>query len=193
MVQEVVLAAFLFVVAISITPGPNNIMLASSGASFGIAKTIPHIFGISSGVLAMFSASAFGVNALYEAFPNQIIILKVIGSVYVIYLASRIWKLKKIGEESAEKPIGFFEAFTFQFLNPKAWVMVLNISALYISMLGYEALALILFLTNLVCISVWAVFGFLIRNSLLRSQKRLILFNRSMAVLLAFCIPFVFF
>lgn len=193
MVQEVILPAFLFVVAISITPGPNNIMLASSGASFGVAKTIPHIFGISSGVLTMFSASAFGVNALYEAFPSQIIILKVIGSVYVIYLASRIWRLKKVGDESAEKPISFFEAFTFQFLNPKAWIMVLNISALYISMLGYETLAIILFLTNLLCISVWAVFGFLIRNSLLRSQRRLILFNRSMAILLASCIPFVFF
>lgn len=193
MVQDVVFAAFLFVVVISITPGPNNIMLASSGASFGITKTIPHIFGISFGVLAMFSATAFGVKTLYEAFPSQVLILKLIGSCYVIYLATRIWKLKKIGVASTEKPISFFEALTFQFLNPKAWVMVLNISALYISLLGYEALAIILFLTNLLCISVWAIFGFLIKNSLLGSEKRLVTFNRSMAVLLVSCIPFVFY
>lgn len=191
--ESIIFAAVLFVVVISITPGPNNIMLASSGASFGIQKTVPHILGISMGVLIMFSATAFGVATLYEAFPNYVNVLKAIGSLYVIYLATRIWRMKQIGEGKTEKPIKFIEALTFQFLNPKAWIMVLNISALYISMLGYELLSLILFITNIICISLWAVFGYLIRGALLSSRKKLLIFNRTMSVLLVACIPFVFY
>jgi threonine/homoserine/homoserine lactone efflux protein len=173
----------------SITPGPNNVMLTASGANFGFRRTVPHLMGVFIGYAVQLIAVCAGLGALFTKWPILQAILQWAGAAYLLWLG---WKLVRSGEVAQGKvaePITFLQAAAFQFVNPKAWVMSLSAVALFlpagigiVPAVGY--LVLMALPVNLPCMSAWALFGSSMRGLLTRRMPRLA-FNVSMAVALA--------
>ena len=179
------LAAFAFVS--SITPGPNNLMLMVSGANFGFRRTLPHMVGISLGFAFMVVLVGAGLVQIFDRFPITYQILKIISIIYLIYLS---WKIatasKPENNNKTNKPMTFFAAALFQWVNPKAWVMALTAISVYTPSQDMQAILLVgivFAVVNLPSVSTWAMLGQQMQR-LLTSQKRLKFFNLAMAALL---------
>lgn len=164
------LATFAFVS--SITPGPNNIMLTSSGILFGFVRSIPHMLGITFGFGVLLLLCAAGIGGLMLAVPSIHVVMKTFGSTYLLYLA---WQLRSMAfkpeEKSAAKPMSFWGAALFQFANPKAWVMAITGVSAFLPLVQPVWFAIALFCLvfcaiNLPCVGVWAGTGAALRHFL---------------------------
>ena len=181
-------AGILFALVTSITPGPNNTMLLASGVNFGFRRTLPHLFGISAGVVLLMLSVGFGLGEAFTRFPVLYSVLEIASVAYLLYLA---WKIATSGEVKLRKgerrPMKFFEAIAFQWINPKAWMMVLTaITTIHVSERygsNVMLMALVFYVVGFPCICVWAGFGTAMRE-VLADPKRLRLFNVAMALLL---------
>ena len=170
MSREVLVALCLFAIATSITPGPNNIMLLASGVNFGLRRTLPHTLGISSGFCILLLAVGLGLGFLFTSFPLLQVALKILGSLYMLYLALRIATSRSFnqkGDQASHKqsrPMTFMEAALFQWVNPKAWVMAISSMSLYTNPAQHYrstlAVALIFSLENTVRLTVTQVDAF---------------------------------
>ncbi|HYW22971.1 MAG TPA: LysE family translocator [Terriglobales bacterium] len=118
------LVAFAFVS--SVTPGPNNAVLWASGAQFGFRRTLRHVFGTALGIGAMAAAVAAGLGVIVTAVPAAQVVLRVIGSLYLLYLAYQIARSGAIQRPDVARPLGLGHAAVFQCLNPKAWIFALS-------------------------------------------------------------------
>lgn len=186
---DLLLAFALFALVTSITPGPNNTMLLASGVNFGFSRSIPHILGISCGFFVLVLAVGLGLGAVFEAYPVLYSVLRYVGAAYLLYLA---WKIARSGpmsetEQGQGKPIGYWGAAAFQWVNPKAWVMAVGAISTYTPLQGYFSNVLVISavfaLINAPTVSLWAACGSLLRN-VLRNPRWLRLFNLGMAALL---------
>ncbi len=189
--------AALYMIAMTLTPGPNNLMLTASGANYGYWRTLPHILGILAGCFVLFSAIALGLGLLFERFPLFQTLLKVTGSAYLLYLA---WKIASAPPPDLRlrgegRPLSFWQAAAFQFANPKAWVMGLALMAGFLPEQGNDwANALLLAgfaeLIALPCISLWAGFGMAVGHYL-KSARAWRIFNGLMGAMTAACVIFI--
>jgi threonine/homoserine/homoserine lactone efflux protein len=181
-------AALTFALVMSITPGPNNTMLLSSGASFGFRRTLPHMVGISCGCTTMMLAIALGAGQLFERLPWLYRAMEIGSVAYLLYLA---WKIATSGALSVrhadQRPMTWMEAAAFQGLNPKAWMMAVTGATTFRLHhdIGINAvlLALAFGAVNFPAIGVWAAFGTSMRR-FLAHPRALALFNWLMAALL---------
>ena len=181
-------ALLIFSFVSSVTPGPNNIMLFASGVNFGLRRSVPHMLGISFGFGVLLTAVGAGLGAVLDRLPLVFLLIKVLGGVYMIYLA---WRIARSGPPesgaASARPMRFIEAAGFQWVNPKAWVMAAVAMAAYTTEGSYAlnvAIVVATFsLVNLPTISVWAVFGLAMRRAL-TNPKVLRAFNITMAVAL---------
>ena len=189
MSPDLLLPLCTFAVVSSITPGPNNTMILASGLNYGFKRSLPHLFGICGGFSFMVVAVGFGLQAVFEAVPMLQLILKYLGAIYLLWLA---WKLAHAAPMSAEqaqlsKPLGFWGAAAFQWINPKAWVMILSAMSTYLPPHAHLAdvflLALVFLLIGFVCVGAWALFGVVLRG-FLQDPRSVRIFNVSMALLL---------
>ena len=131
MLNEVAaLVAFAFVGSFS--PGPNNAVLLASGISFGFRRTIPHVLGGALGVGALVVGVAAGIGAFLEAVPAAGLALRVVGSVYLLYVAFQVAGSGAIGRAEAAHPLGVWQAAVFQWLNPKAWIFAISIGVTFL-------------------------------------------------------------
>lgn len=185
----------LFVIATCVTPGPNNVMLMSSGANFGIGRTMRHVAGINIGFPLMLIAVGVGAGAIFQQYPRLHDVLQVVGALYLLYLAYQIASAPTADlDDKSGKPLGFTRAALFQWVNPKAWVMAVGAVLTYTSpadAYGFQILliALLFFLFGSPCSMVWVFFGQYLRRFLTYPQ-RLKAFNISMSlVLVASLIP----
>lgn len=186
--QTALVALSAFALVSSITPGPNNMMLMASGANFGLRRTIPHALGVGFGFTLMIVLVGVGLMGLFDLFPILNTMLKVVSVVYLLWLA---WKIANAAAPDTEsgargKPMTFFQAVMFQWVNPKAWSMALTAIALYAPdrNIGAVLLVAVVFgIINLPSTSLWAVMGQVLRGWL-SSPARLRAFNWTMAALL---------
>ena len=184
------LALLAFAFATSITPGPNNLMLLTSGVNFGFVRSVPHMLGIGGGFLSLLLGVGLGLGAMLTAFPSLHLALKVLGGAYLLYLAGRIAMSRSIGSgaDSGARPMTFLEAAAFQWVNPKAWVMAVSAMAIYTNpqapFLSMLIVAGAFAVVNLPSVSTWAGFGMALRG-FLADPVRLKWFNVAMGVLLA--------
>jgi threonine/homoserine/homoserine lactone efflux protein len=162
----------IFAFATSITPGPNNIMLAASGVNFGFARTVPHLLGVSAGFAVLAALCALGLGAFILAMPAAHLVLKGLGSAYLLYFA---WQLRAISLDGraadGAAPMSFSAAALFQFANPKAWVMAVTGAAAFMPASQPLASAALLLSAvfagvNLPCIALWAALGAWLRRYL---------------------------
>lgn len=188
---ETLLAFSLFAMVTSITPGPNNLMLLASGVNFGFRLTVPHMLGISCGFLVMAFSVGLGLAEVFTRLPWIYGLLKWAGALYMLYLA---WCIANSAPPSdvapglrPAKPLGFWGAAAFQWVNPKAWVMAISGYSTYVpASSGFVIVAgaaLLFAVINFPCVSLWALFGAGLRN-VLRVRRNLIAFNYGMAALL---------
>lgn len=183
-----VLPLALFAMVSSITPGPNNVMLTASGATFGYRRTLPHMLGISLGAAVMLLLVGAGLGTAFTTWPLLYTLLQVAGALYLVWLAWRIAQAGGVQEgQAGGKPFSFWQAAAFQWVNPKAWIMTVGIVAAYTPRDSFVANLLlataVLAGVNFPCISVWALFGSAVGRAL-RTPQALRWFNRSMAGLL---------
>ena len=178
------LAAFAFVS--SVTPGPNNLMLMTSGANFGIRRTMPHFLGVVFGFLLMILLLGLGMVEVFAAFPRAYDLLRVLSIAYLLYLAFRIASAEPGNIENAGSPLNALQAALFQWVNPKAWAMALTALTVYAPSQALSQVllvALVCALVNSPSVFVWVVMGSRLRGWL-QNPKRLRQFNWSMAALL---------
>jgi threonine/homoserine/homoserine lactone efflux protein len=184
------LALLVYALVTSITPGPNNLMLLASGVNFGIARTVPHMLGISIGFLVLLLAVGFGLGAVLTAFPALHMALKIAGAAYLLYLAWKIAMSRSISDKKGAegRPMRFIDAAAFQWVNPKAWVMAITAMAVYTNpdhpFVSVALISIAFTIVNLPSVSVWAGFGTALRG-FLSDPVRLKWFNIAMGVLLA--------
>jgi threonine/homoserine/homoserine lactone efflux protein len=176
MIDPMPFATYSFVM--SITPGPNNVMLTASGANFGFRKTIPHILGVLGGFSLVLFGVCAGLDVVFTRWPELQTVLRWGGAAYLVYLAWRILRSGEAKSAESRKPLTALEAAGFQFLNPKAWMMTLTAAAMFLPReLGVLAASSymvgIMAVTNLPCITVWALFGSSMRGFLAKPAGRL--------------------
>jgi threonine/homoserine/homoserine lactone efflux protein len=178
-----------FAVASSITPGPNNIMLMTSGTNFGFRRTVPHMLGVSLGFALMIVLVGLGLAELFARYPVAHQVLKWVSVAYLLYLAWKIATARPPSEAGAAKgvPMTFVQAALFQWVNPKAWTMALTGVTVYMPpvdpWLGLLLVAALFGAINLPCVGLWAAMGVKLR-SWLGDARRLRQFNVAAAVLL---------
>jgi len=156
------LAAFYF--TMFFTPGPNNAMLTASGMKFGFIRTLPHLIGISLGHILQIGLTCLGLANLFLIYPEVQFYMKILCFLYLLYLG---WKMigsfSSIQKETG-RPLRFYEASLFQFINPKAWSIAVTVASGFFPteeniFIGVVFVTITAAVINLPTCSLWALFG----------------------------------
>jgi len=190
--MEISLSFILFVASAAFTPGPNNIMIMASGLNYGVKASVPHLLGIAFGVPTMFLVMGFFLAYLFGEYPWLHAVIQILGVGYLFYLAWLIANAapSSLDDGSAEqgKPLSFIQAALFQWINPKTWMMGSGAIAAF-STVGADVsgqismMAFVFFLMAFPSAGTWMVFGSWLKR-LFAKPKYLVMFNRTMALLL---------
>ena len=189
MSQPLLIAFVMFAAVMFFTPGPNNIMLLSSGLTYGFRPTLPHIAGITFGFAFMIGTVGLGLGTIFITYPVLQTILKYAGVAYLIYLAAAIAMSGPVKPDQNNRrgPMTFWGAAMFQWINAKGWVMVIGTITAYAGIASFPWNITIQVMLSLVLgavsCSAWALFGSVLRP-LLTSPRLVRTFNIVMAVLL---------
>jgi threonine/homoserine/homoserine lactone efflux protein len=189
MSHSLLIAFVIFATVMFFTPGPNNIMLLSSGLTYGFRRTLPHVAGITLGFAFMIGAVGLGLGTIFITYPVLQTILKYAGVAYLIYLAAAIAMSGPVSpdQDNRRGPMTFWGAAMFQWINVKGWVMVIGTITAYAGIASFPwnitiQVMLSLLLGALSC-SAWALCGSALRP-ILTSPRAVRAFNIVMAVLL---------
>jgi threonine/homoserine/homoserine lactone efflux protein len=188
--MEYIYAVVLFALSASITPGPNTVMVMSSGLNFGARKTLPLMGGICIGFTAMVFLVGVGFSSIFSIYPELHFFIKCVGVLYLLYLAYLIASSNdSVKDNNQNKPLTFVQGALFQWVNVKAWVVATGAVAAFTN--GAEeffvqilVLTTIFFLVSFPSVAIWLLFGVLLKK-LLSSTKSRKWFNMGMAALLA--------
>ncbi|MBN9005018.1 MAG: LysE family translocator [Rhizobiales bacterium] len=189
MSHQLLLAFIVFAVVMFFTPGPNNIMLLTSGLNFGFRRTLPHLAGVVFGFAFMIAVSGLGLGAVFTAYPLLQTVLKYAGAAYLIYLAVAIALSgpPTPGATERRRPMTFFGAALFQWINVKGWVMVIGTITAYAAIASYPWNILLQVAVSLligwVSCAAWVLCGTSLQ-SLVKSPVVVRAFNIVMALLL---------
>jgi threonine/homoserine/homoserine lactone efflux protein len=180
------IALFWFVTAY--TPGPNNVVASYSGFNFGIAKTIPHILGVTLGFTSLVIFLTIGLINVFKLFPIIQNIIKYLGTLFLIYLAYKIALSTNLDETKKENPVKFFETFLFQYLNPKGVMVAIIVVSTYVETgeqyINYATqVVLLAFLFSSTSITLWTFIGKFLRK-FATNDKFIKYFNYAMSGLL---------
>jgi threonine/homoserine/homoserine lactone efflux protein len=189
MSNPLLIAFIVFAAVMYLTPGPNNVMVLSSGLTFGFRPTIPHIAGITFGCAFMVAAVGLGFGSIFVAYPVLQTILKFAGAAYLVYLAAAIAMSEPVkpGEDSGRRPMTFWGAALFQWVNVKGWVMVIGTITAYAGIARFPwnmvIQVVVCLLLGVVSTSIWTLSGSSLRV-LMASPRAVRAFNIVMATLL---------
>lgn len=192
MTTELFAALAVFAFVSSITPGPNNLMLMTSGINFGLSRTVPHMLGVSLGFTLMIALIGLGIMQVIEAVPGSYLVITIVSGLYLLYMAWKIATTNTTPVENqaandASKPFTFIQAALFQWVNPKAWTMALTAISAYApksqGWVGVAVVAGVFGIINLPSTGAWALMGVKMRW-FLSNPVRLKTFNIVAALLL---------
>ena len=182
------------------TPGPNNIMLTASGKNFGYIKTIPHMLGVVLGFLSLIIVFGLGLTVIFSKYPIIQFVLRIVGSIYLLYLSYRIYSSVNTEDLSKSKPITFMESSLFQYVNPKGVMMAITTISIYTDHINFkyinsfnEGLIYILIaftISNLIAVITWTSVGVFI-GQLIKSARGIKIFNALMAFFLVLTIIWI--
>ncbi len=178
-----------FALTATITPGPNNVLLLSSGLTFGYKRTLPHVFGVFLGFAVMVLLVGLGIGILFERFPIVLKILKIVGIIYLLWMAYKIGSSKgnmKIKEK--HKPFTFIQAALFQWVNPKGWIMSMTAMSIFVtskdnSISQVIIIAFLFLLAGAISCNTWAIGGVALKR-FIKDENHVRKFNLIMAILL---------
>ncbi|MFC1235008.1 LysE family translocator [Vibrio sp. F74] len=187
--MDYLISVVLFAISSSVTPGPNNIMVMTSGLNFGIRRSMPLLIGICVGFTAMLLLVGLGFGQLFTLFPQLSLIIKVVGTAYLLYLAWLIARSSNVGVTNQQvKPIGFIKGALFQWVNAKAWVVSIGAISAFTT-IGESffsqnmTIATTFFIVSFPCVGIWLMFGSILRQ-FLDNAAYLRWFNITMSLLL---------
>ncbi|MEI7239873.1 LysE family translocator [Pectobacterium brasiliense] len=172
---------FSYVTVMSITPGPNNLLLATSGVNFGLRRTLPMMMGISVGCGIQTALMGVALELLLNWMSMIRLPLTVLGCVYLLWLSWKIVRSSAPELQGRVQPMTVLQGTLFQAVNPKAWLMSSNIALLYAASGGLFTTVVAFMALNLPCILVWALLGDRIGKHLQEPWK-LKAFNSIMAL-----------
>ena len=180
------IALFWFVTAY--TPGPNNVVASYSGFNFGVVKTIPHILGVTLGFTSLVIFLTIGLINVFKLFPIIQIVIKYLGTLFLLYLAYKIAFSSVSSEIKKENPVKFIETFLFQYLNPKGVSVAIIVVSTYVELgtnyINYATQVVVLaFLFSSTSITLWTFIGKFLRK-FATNEKFIKHFNYAMSVLL---------
>jgi len=164
-----------------VTPGPNNSILTASGIKFGFFRSIPNIIGIPSGHGLQLALVCLGLGSLFTTFPILLDILRFVGAAYILYLAYKMFGSLNISpSDEKSRPLKYYEAILFQFVNPKAWVICITAVSLFYPetenlFIGTLFMVIMSTIINIPSISIWAFGGSIIRHYLQNKNLKKIL------------------
>ena len=192
MVDTTLWGTILFVSIVSMTPSPNNLLLAASGANYGFIRTLPHMCGVIVGFALMVVASGFGLGIILNEFPQVILPMKIMSVSFLIYLS---WRIATSGAhviEGKSQPLSFLPAVLFQTINPKGISFLLSIMGAQVSDTGPllpQLIPLFILLPAFTVLSAvtWTMFG-AATGRLMQSQQAFKIFNVIMASVLIICV-----
>jgi threonine/homoserine/homoserine lactone efflux protein len=148
----------------TVTPGPNNVLLWASGASFGVRRSWPHVLGTALGVGVMAMLVAAGIGALITTIPALAVAMKIGGSAYLLYLAWQVAGAGALDRPTASRPMGLLQAVGFQLVNPKAWIFAVGAVSTFRPAsvpiaLGSALVALVMMAITIPSSALWVVGG----------------------------------
>jgi len=181
------LPMMMYCFVMSITPGPNNLMLTASGAHFGYRLTLPQVMGCVMGNVALTLIACNGLGRLFAALPLAQAVLRVAGAAYLVWLACRLAR-SRLGDAQALRPLTFLEGVMFQAFNPKSWIRAITLASAFMPagadpLAAGLAISLVGGVIGFPCISAWALFGVAMRG-VLSDPRRQRVFNLAMAAAL---------
>mgnify|MGYP003331476402 FL=1 len=186
------LPLILFGIATAFTPGPNNILSSYSGFNFGFKKTIPLMLGVILGWTTMLTVMASGLIIIFQKYIFLQSIIKILGTIFLIYLAYKIAFSSTNESENIKKPVLFFDTFLFQFINPKGVMVAMIAVSTFIDVQNnYFRDALIVIITYffmaIFSVSSWCLLGKYLRN-FATNENFIKKFNYTMSFLLIVCV-----
>ena len=184
-----------FAMTAAITPGPNNIILSTNAVNYGFKETIPLMMGVFFGFLSVLTLCLLGIGELYKSFPAIAIIVKIVATCFLVYLSFRIFTSSSFSDEKNSKKFSFKDIYFFQIINPKAVTVSMSSSAIFIqNKFSYQIEFILIFLCFVISTSTsaiaWAAIGHSFRKYL-DDKKKIVIFNRIMAILLLMSISFI--
>ena len=183
-----ILSICLFWFVAAYTPGPNNIVASYSGFNFGVKKTIPHILGVVLGFTSLVFFLTVGLINVFKLFPLIQVIIKYLGTLFLLYLAYKIAFSKSSTDTKKENPVKFIETFMFQYLNPKGVMVAIVVVSTYVD-LGENYLnhatqvVLLALIFSSTSITLWTFIGKFLRK-FATNEKFINIFNYVMSILL---------
>ena len=185
-----------FSVAAAFTPGPNNIIGSYSGFNFGIKKSLPLILGVTFGYTILITLAAGGLNIIFSSYPILKTIIKIVGSIFLIYLAYKISFQSQIQKKIIKNPVKFFDTFIFQFINPKGVFAAITSISLFVelgdSYLFHSIVVIaVSFLCAVTSITSWCLLGKFLRR-FAENKNFIQRFNYTMSFSLIVCVILIY-
>jgi len=173
------------------TPGPNNAVASYSAFNFGVRKTLPIIFGVGFGYTVLVTLLIFALISVFQKYPYLQEIIRVLGSLFLIYLAYKISFSKSKSKSTTENPVKFYETFFFQFINPKGVMAAITLISKFVTQENYInssiTVIIVCSVTAFLSITSWTLLGKFLRKFATNNEfiKR---FNYAMSILLVACV-----
>lgn len=173
----------------SYTPGANNLLSMSNAARMGFRRSVQFNLGITAGFLVVMSLCTLFSSGLYALLPKVKFGMQILGAVYMLYLAWKVWKSSADFELDSGEEASFKAGMILQFMNPKIYIYAITAMSLYILPVYHSVGSLIAFTIILTLIGasgsyVWALFGSAFCRVFAKHTKTV---NLVMAALLAYC------
>jgi len=174
------------------TPGPNNLLSSYSGFNFGIKRTLPLIYGVTFGFPLLIIIINSGLIIFFKKFPALQEIIKIFGSVFILYFAYKVALNKSSGEQKIKNPAKFFNMLFFQFINPKAVLFAIIVVSTFINMNENFIRDTAIVLSVAISFSFVSIFSWCLLGKFLRkfatNEKFIRAFNYVMSLLLIVCV-----
>ena len=178
------------------TPGPNNLLSSYSGFNFGIKKTLPLIYGVTFGFPLLIIIINSGLIIFFKKFPALQEIIKILGSVFILYFAYKVALNKSSGEQKIKNPAKFFNMLFFQFINPKAVLFAIIVVSTFINMNENFIRDTAIVLSVAISFSFVSIFSWCLLGKFLRrfaaNEKFIQAFNYVMSFLLIVCVIMIY-
>lgn len=184
-------ALLIFCTAMSFSPGPNTTLSTALAANFGLRRALRFCLAVPTGWILLMLASGLGMGALITGVPALRWTVKGVGVAYMLWLAWMLARTARLSQaDPARLQVGFWQGVGLQFINIKAWMLALTLSAGWvISSAGAPAanpgerllivcgvMLFFAFTSNFL----YALIGSLLRDWLAQGE-RLLWFNRVLA------------
>ena len=184
-----------FAMTAAITPGPNNIILSTNAVNYGFKATIPLMLGVFFGFLSVLTLCLLGIGEIYENYPNFKNFTKIVATIFLTYLAYKIFISTEFSDNNNKRRFTFRDIYFFQLINPKAVSVSMSSSAIFIqNKFSYFEEFILIFICFIISTStsavVWAAIGHSFRKYL-NDKRKIIYFNRVMALLLLSCVFYI--